>query len=280
MEHSSLNDSYTISALFYYPIKSLVYCGALRYISENISNKFRLFEPLDSEIAQTEENTKNPPLFVVFLKGVDPTTKARIIECSIFVIGKKTTAMRLVESSQQAFNMSRLSTDSFYTKYGNIPAVFCSKDEIKPDHKTNRVSVKKYDSNGYFYATKSTSIDIWQLVDDIYTPPKASSHNHQHYSEDSNAMKQIDPYENTDNLISVEKLIDPQTGQNIYVRYLNENSHDVSQSNKLMYDVPDLVYDDKSDYNAMMDNQQILVRQEKTPSPIIVEKYIKKTLSI
>ena len=294
MEHSSLSDSYTISALFYYPIKSLVYCGALRYISDNINNRFRTFEPLDSEIAQTEENNRNPPLFVVFLKGIDPTTKEKIIECSIFVIGKKTTAMRLVESSQQAFNMSKISTDAFYAKYGNIPAVFCSKDEIKSDHKTNRVIVKKFDQSGYFYATKSTSIDLWQLVDDIYTQPHHSrppAHNAQLQNYITNGeqehkqqahMKPLDPYEPTENLISVEKHIDPVTGQNIYVRYLNENGNDLNQTNKLMYDVPDMYYsDEKLDYNALIEQQQqqqqqILVRQEKTPSPIIVEKYIKK----
>ena len=315
MEHSSQNDSYTISALFYYPIKSLVYCGALRYISDNINNKFRTFEPLDSEIAQTEENNRNPPLFVVFLKGIDPTTKTKIIECSIFVIGKKTTAMRLVESSQTAFNMSKMSTDAFYSKYGNVPAVFCSKDEIKSDHKTNRVIVKKFDQAGYFYATKSTSIDLWQLVDDIYAPPQPQlqppppqiqpptttttmvHHHHsnnksvqpiqttqsqsQNYISSSNEetnliSKTIDPYEKTDNLISVEKHIDPVTGQNIYVRYLNDNNSNVqmSQSKKLMYDLPESYYTD--DTNTILGDQQIMVRQEKTPSPIIVEKYIKK----
>ena len=122
MEHSSSKDSSTISALFYYPIKCLVYCGALRYVTNKdpLDKKTSKFVPLDSEMAEKSHNLQNPPLFVVFLKGIDSTTKTPIIECSLFVVGMKKTAMKLVECCQEAFSSTNVSIYDFYKRYGNI----------------------------------------------------------------------------------------------------------------------------------------------------------------
>lgn len=60
---------------FYVKRKSLVYCGALRFIKQYHNNddlknsKSWKFVPLDSELAQMDKNLKNPPLFVAFVKG-------------------------------------------------------------------------------------------------------------------------------------------------------------------------------------------------------------------
>lgn len=79
MEHSSLRGPTAISALFFYPIKSLVYCGALRFVKQPTQQnnndaapkptKSWKFVPLDSETAQMDKNLRNPPLFVAFVRG-------------------------------------------------------------------------------------------------------------------------------------------------------------------------------------------------------------------
>lgn len=73
MEHASTRNSSSISALFFYPIKSLVYCGALRFVEQEPaignSKKNWMFVPLDTPTAQTANNVKYPPLFVAFVRG-------------------------------------------------------------------------------------------------------------------------------------------------------------------------------------------------------------------
>ena len=75
MEHSSIRNSTAISALFFYPIKSLVYCGALRFVEQEQtprgnSKKSWMFVPLDTPTAQNNKNIKYPPLFVSFVRGL------------------------------------------------------------------------------------------------------------------------------------------------------------------------------------------------------------------
>ncbi|CAF0831466.1 unnamed protein product [Brachionus calyciflorus] len=322
MEHSSAKDLSSISALFHYPIKSLVYCGALRFInsldqSDRESRPWK-FVPLDTELAQKNENFKNPPLFVVFLKAIDPNTKKQIVECLVFVVGMVKTAMKLIESCQKAFNLTRETVNEFYRKFGNIPVVYCLKNDLNTNDK--RILVKKFDEKGYFYATENTPIDLWQLFEEnenLYeTMSKSKIKAYQQrkeivenlYSEvrlknkDSNKIEKkddfktdvmeiknpkvsnkcdetfIDPYEKSDNLIKVEKRVDPMTGQNIYVRYLAEPC---SKSATKTYDLPNQVYESESEALCESDEDvkkppPIIIRQEKTPSPIIVEKYIKK----
>lgn len=318
MEHSSSKNTTSLSALFFYPIKSLVYCGALRYVRHLTSsvpsnhNSWK-FVPLDSDVAQMDKNLKNPPLFVAFVKGIDPNTKKQIIECHVFVVGMVKTAMNLVESCQKAFGAAKLSVNEFYKKFGNVPVVYCMKDDLK-NTSDGRLVVKSFDINGYFYATDKTPIDLWQLFEETAAAEPAPSlidsittnkfsDNDQIYSDimpkDSrihspNARKKksvIDPYERTENLVKVEKRFDPNTGQNIYVRYLadkssnNLDNNDVyyrsksAAPNRKSYDVHELIYsneyDDEDDFKKR-EYPPIIIRQEKTPSPIIVEKYIKK----
>lgn len=318
MEHSSSKDLSAISALFYYPIRSLVYCGALRFINHFDSfekePKAWKFSPLDTEIAQHSDNLRNPPLFVIFLKGVDPNSKKQIIECHVFVVGMIKTSMRLIESCQKAFNISKETVSEFYKKYGNVPVVYCMKNDLS-DKSSKRVVVKSFDLNGYFYATENTPIDVWQLFEEneIFYESTSNSKSvtncgkcdlEQVYSsiaqtrEDIVSNKKgdkkliVDPYEKSDNLVKVEKRVDPVTGQNIYVRYLAEpNKNQQSSKNQpKTYDLPNLIYGngDSDENDQDDDNEQqkdrpkqapIIFRQEKTPSPIIVEKYIKKSTS-
>ena len=325
MEHASFKKNCSISALFYYPIKSLVYCGALRFTADSedfTKNSQRWkFVPLDTETAQKTHNSRNPPLFVVFLKAIDPNTKKQVIECQVFVIGMIKTAMKLIESCQKAFNSTRQSIGDFYKKFSNIPVVYCMRTDL--DNGDKRVLVKKFDQNGYFYATENTPIDLWQLFDEdenLYESMAAVKHqvtnqvtrsdsrepleqiysqikpkknekktksdkikyqaeNNEDYDDKMGKVCQenesfLDPYEKTENLIKVEKRIDPVTGQNIYVRYLAEPKSSLNKN----YDLPEKIYDNNSDHNFDNENKKnrVFVRNDKTPSPIIVEKYVKK----
>ncbi len=276
MEHSTASDTPSISALFYYPIKALVYCGALRFISDSIS-KWE-FAPLDRDIAQTKANSKNPCLFVCLFKGIDSVTKIDIIESNIFVVGTKDIAFSLVESCQQAYNKAKISRSDFYKKYGNIPVVFCLKDELNKK-KVRRVVVKQFDLNGYFYATENTDIDLWQLFEvesdlaGIQIPTENVYYENVSKETVASEIKPIiNPYEEAENLISVSKRIDPETGQNIYVRYLQSESGELQKTNK--YDDFEKIITSASKSSPIM--PPILVREERTPSPIVYERYIRK----
>ena len=321
-------------------------------------------------MANSEENVKNPPLYVAVLKAVDSHTKREVVECHVFVVGLKTTAMKLVESCQKAFGASgALSAVQFYKKYNNIPVVFCMKSQLE-DKSDNRIVVKSYDddnnsnnnNSGYFYATEYTPIDCWQLFESTQAPliyetvmprkaPPAPSSSAQHESvsarhffgklingnrgkqptsqasttnhvsptkadvvsirsDDMSLMEgqlanvslSVNPYAKADNLVKVEKRVDPKTGQTIFVRWLSDETKKKQQptkssdkSRKAMNDVVDLSFldddDDDRDNGDYRDDgdheihqqmhnakrhQPIVIRQAKTPSPIIVEKYITK----
>lgn len=315
-EHISCKETASLSAIFYYPIKSLVYCGALRYVdnSNDRRSKQLQFVPVDTEIAQKNDNVKNPPLFVVFLKAIDHNTNKQVVECFVFLVGMVKTAMKLIEGCQKAFNGSRETMMDFYKTYGHIPVVFCMKNDLSNTDK--RMLIKKFDEKGYFYAIEHTPIELFQLfeenessyettsrerkkssnekIEQIYSEVRNKKGEHMSekhnnviqlsnpkvkYDEPNEKKVMIDPYEKSDNLLKVEKRVDPITGQNIYVRYLAE-----SLNKPKTYDLPNQVYESESDgacQNCDSDEETkkpspIIIRQEKTPSPIIVEKYIKK----
>lgn len=322
MEHSSKKDLSAINALFYYPIKSIVYCGALRFVNyfdtRDREPRSWKFVPIDTEIAQLNDNQKNPPLFVVFLKGIDPSSKKQIIECHVFIVGAIKTAMKLVECCQKAFSLSKESVLDFYKKFGNVPVVYCMKNQLK-DRDDKRIVVKIYDTNGYFYAVENTPIEIWELFEksEVFYESISKGKGFNPYSRSNCVQKEcdqiysdlmpnqdeqagvscknreelnekkliIDPYEKSENLVKVEKRVDPITGQNIYVRYLADTNTAKTNTTKT-YDIPTQLYDNEieSDIEIEIDEAEkckkkqppIIIRQEKTPSPIIVEKYIKK----
>lgn len=226
------------------------------------------------------------------------------------------TAMNLVESCQKAFYESKVAVGDFYKKYGNVPVVFCMKDDLSSRNGTSndsRMVVKNFDLNGYHYATDQTPIDVWQLFEEGDMPLEAAANDGKSTAalnkgpptkrlpptqlsqkqapqqpskiSDSRSdlisssregiLKQtslttpnsqpfgmpmpqlqtsttntapmsslppsvmssakssqiVDPYEPTANLVQVEKRVDPNTGQNIYVRYLNPDKSSRTSSN-------------------------------------------------
>jgi hypothetical protein len=89
-----------------------------------------------------------------------------------------------------------------------------------------------------------------------------------------------DPYEQTDNLVRVDKRVDPITGQNIYVRWLSDTKSKASHQSDT-YDINSLIYNDEKlegeeRHLISPHKPSVMVKEARTPSPIIVEKVIKK----
>jgi len=88
------------------------------------------------------------------------------------------------------------------------------------------------------------------------------------------------PYEQTDNLVRVDKRVDPITGQNIYVRWLSDANSKASHQPDT-YDIHSLIYNDEKlageeRHRISPNKSSVVVKEARTPSPIIVEKVIKK----
>jgi hypothetical protein len=401
-EHSSNVDPNSTSCLMYYPIKSLIYCGAIRYVDHfssndliNSSNKTQ-FLAIDSETAQMSENIRYPPLFVAFLKSIDSKTRQKSIECHLFVLGAAKTAMRIVECCTQAFTQSKVDIDDFFKKYHACPIVCLKTSNPSAIDVKKEFNYKIYDSNGFFYGTENSPIDIWELFDKAgvsksntvsSSATTSTTRNHRdtgscslsssrttsdissksqakpkqqptdtssftlssdsssqivdrkHLEQKNQQEKRIRELENLysnmlreksskkdtkklknnkteNNLLRIEKRFDPETNQNVYVKYFAEPSDDDQQqqhyeennkiySNKnksFMKRGGDFVtagyYDDEEDdvddasssyeiedvelkkytthHKANGQKNKCIIRQEKTPSPIIVEQYVKK----
>ncbi len=181
------------------------------------------FLPLDSEAASDSKNLRNPPIFVSIVRGVDQSFQGESIECHVFVVGMKKSAMKLVESCQKAYNVSNQSVTMFKNKYGKVPLVFKSSEYLN-----DSVNMKKHDDKGFFYVINNSRIDLWQLYETDNTNSRPESINKKQSTSngsldmDSNSLKAafidkemivnglIDPYEDAPNLVSVEKTVDPE----------------------------------------------------------------------
>lgn len=263
MEHTKLEESDT-EGIFFFPIKSLAYCGALRLTQNpSASNEPKWkFVPLDSVDAEDAKNLKNPPIFVSIFKNIEPSSSGKNIECHVFVVGMKKSAMKLVEGCQKGYNSCKQSVNDFQKIYGTIPAIFNLTNGVK----SRSISeYRKHDDNGFFYVINSSLIDIWQLFES-----NTESNNKNKFQRKSNSYsdftqikndidyvdyvdhvdrveesKFIDPYADAPNLVKVEKTTDPVTGQNIYVRWLAR-------------DTPI--------------EQTTIIQREQTPSPIVIRE--------
>ena len=183
------------------------------------------FLPLDSEAASDSKNLRNPPIFVSIVRGVDQSHQGESIECHVFVVGMKKSAMKLVESCQKAYNVSNQSVSMFKSKYGKVPLVFKSSEYLN-----DLSNVKKHDDKGFFYVINYSIIDLWQLYE---TDNSVNQNRHESMIKkqsisngslnmDSNSLKAafidkemiingiVDPYEHAPNLVSVEKTVDPE----------------------------------------------------------------------
>ena len=274
IEHSKIDEPET-DGIFVFPIKSLVYCGALKLThSEKVmgSDLNWKFLPLDSEAACDSRNLKNPPIFVAIVKGVDPSHLGENIECHVFVVGMKKSAMKLVESCQKAYNESNRSVTSFRNKYGHVPAVFKSSESFK-----DLAIIKKHDEKGFFYVINDSAIDLWQLyetnnISDDYSIVNRKARSPNIEKSDSSILKAtivengiIDPYQDAPNLVKVEKTVDPETGQNVYVRWLTEEPLE-----------PRIIETERTDTPSPPLPPLIIRESGRTPDPIVVEKIVKK----
>jgi hypothetical protein len=247
MEHSSTKNDSSTSALFFYPIKSLVYAGALKFgLFENGDPRSGKFMPLDSNVADTNQNAKYPPLFVVLVKGFDIKMNSQIVECHVFVVSSKKTSKFLLKGCKKAFEVeNNLNGQEFLEKFGSIPLAY-DMDKGSPKQVNNNI-VKVYDQNGYYYALKYSAIDVWQL------------------------------FESPDQMTGQMETFDPNNTES--VKWLTSKNDLVDSTKKTDYelDVKELLErDELMEENFLAEPPKILVRKRNEPQPVIIEKYITK----
>ena len=78
----------------FFPIDSLHYCAAVRYVQVpgTSGEKVQRFLPLDSPFARNP-NINHPPLFAAILRR---TTGIKVLECHVFICKRETAANALV----------------------------------------------------------------------------------------------------------------------------------------------------------------------------------------
>jgi len=93
----------------FFPIDSLHYCAAVRYVQVpgTSGEKVQRFLPLDSPFARNP-NINHPPLFAAILRR---TTGIKVLECHVFICKRETAANALVRCSFHAY------ADSTYAKH-------------------------------------------------------------------------------------------------------------------------------------------------------------------
>ncbi|KAK9746662.1 hypothetical protein QE152_g5946 [Popillia japonica] len=123
----------------FFPIESLHYCAAVRYVLVPEKNTLHTpsprFLPLDSPFARTP-NPVHPPLFAAILRR---TTGIKVLECHAFICKREVAANALVRCCFHAY------ADSSYAKqvdtagsiYGTLASERISKEKVE-DWKMNR----------------------------------------------------------------------------------------------------------------------------------------------
>lgn len=125
----------------FFPIESLHYCAAIRYVlvpeKNTLHNPSPRFLPLDSPFARSP-NPTHPPLFAAILRR---TTGIKVLECHAFICKREVAANALVRCCFHAY------ADSSYAKqvdtagnlYGTLSSERIAKDKVE-DWKINRFS--------------------------------------------------------------------------------------------------------------------------------------------
>lgn len=245
MEHSSSKSETSTSATIFFPIKSLVYAGALKFgMIHNNDPRSGKFMPLDSQVADSKHNAKYPPLFVVLVKASDQKSNNEIIESHVFVVSSKKTSKLFLKGCKKAFEVDNPSISEFLEEHGSIPLVY--DNESTPANKINGNMRKVFDQSGYYYALRNSPIELWQL------------------------------FESPDNNMSV-KLYDKNNSEP--VQWLTNRNDLVDSTKKTDFEsnIKDMLdKDELLEENFLTDGPKVLVRQRPDPPPVIIEKYIRK----
>ena len=95
----------------FFPIDSLHYCAAVRYVQVpgTSGEKVQRFLPLDSPFARNP-NINHPPLFAAILRR---TTGIKVLECHVFICKRETAANALV---RYAVSMSQTNQSCYLLK--------------------------------------------------------------------------------------------------------------------------------------------------------------------
>ncbi|KAF5286547.1 hypothetical protein FQA39_LY16230 [Lamprigera yunnana] len=125
----------------FFPIESLHYCAAIRYVlvpeKNTLHNPSPRFLPLDSPFARAP-NPTHPPLFAAILRR---TTGIKVLECHAFICKREVAANALVRCCFHAYADSSYAkqVDTAGSLYGTLSSERMSKDKVE-DWKINRFS--------------------------------------------------------------------------------------------------------------------------------------------
>ncbi|KAK4877822.1 hypothetical protein RN001_010328 [Aquatica leii] len=123
----------------FFPIESLHYCAAIRYVlvpeKNTLHNPSPRFLPLDSPFARAP-NPTHPPLFAAILRR---TTGIKVLECHAFICKREVAANALVRCCFHAYADSSYAkqVDTAGSLYGTLSSERISKDKVE-DWKINR----------------------------------------------------------------------------------------------------------------------------------------------
>ncbi|CAF4414066.1 unnamed protein product, partial [Rotaria sp. Silwood2] len=161
------------SIMIYYPIRSLVYCASVRFVTrtttgDKIRNGGR-FVPLDSPEAHHIGNIRNPPLFAITFQR---TRHLPVDECHCFVLKSKQVALDLVQACYDAYETTDSRQDCskvpLYFKINHDGSnIQETDDEIRIVPALDAEKTIDYQINnkcaGFFYTTDQVSLCSWQI---------------------------------------------------------------------------------------------------------------------
>lgn len=124
----------------FFPIESLHYCAAVRYVlvpeKNTLHNPSPRFLPLDSPFARAP-NPHHPPLFAAILRR---TTGIKVLECHAFICKREVAANALVRCCFHAYADSSYAkqVDTAGSVYGTLTSERNSKEKVEDWKQLNR----------------------------------------------------------------------------------------------------------------------------------------------
>ncbi|CAF0868011.1 unnamed protein product [Adineta ricciae] len=221
------------------------------------SNGYR-FVSLEDPETDLIQNARNPPIFAVTLQR---TRHLPVNECHCFVTKTKNAALELVEACFDAYQSTDsdqdLSKTPLYFKIGADGATMKETDRgiyIAPASDRERLFNYQCsrEADGFFYKTDKVLIKCWELsehhgsadrqtLSEHSSSSRSSHYSHQRdnkttvpekqqavlqspssgHSNEQLATKHADPYTPIANSSRVQRIKDPSSGRDVYVRWMN-----------------------------------------------------------
>ncbi|XP_040578928.2 LOW QUALITY PROTEIN: uncharacterized protein [Lepeophtheirus salmonis] len=166
----------------FFPIESLHYCAAVRYVlvpGSGDESKAR-FLPLDSPFAKNPYNN-HPPLFAAILRR---TSGIKVLECHVFICKKETAANALVRCSFHSYADSTYAKNlengaSLYGTLGNGPPLMSSPNHMSANGDPHR----EYQQSAIEVSEDSINsiekVEEWKVISNGGNG--GSNHHHPHH---------------------------------------------------------------------------------------------------